>query len=212
MMSSWSNGWMRTAPVRVANSCAAISASVTPAPANSTSAPYPRVALTLGNAAPSGMKIVALVPSSEEASATPWAWFTALAATTPWARSSSDKRAIRTYAPRILKEPARCRFSHFRLTDVPAILLSHRDSSVGVTRATPCRSSRAAFRSLMSTTVSLDGDSIVPAQPVARRRRPAAERRAVATGTDPPDGGPPRCCLLYTSDAADDLTRVDLGG
>src|SRR5665811_1343599 len=23
---------------------------------------------------------------------------------------------------------------------------------------------------------------------------------------------PPQCCLLYTSDAADDLTRVDLGG
>ena len=38
-MSGWSNGWMSTAPVRSANSWAATSASVTPVPENSTSAP-----------------------------------------------------------------------------------------------------------------------------------------------------------------------------
>ena len=54
--------------------------------ANRTCAPYALVACTLGIGAPSGMNTVELRPSSEAASATPWAWLPALAATTPCAR------------------------------------------------------------------------------------------------------------------------------
>ena len=56
----------------------------------------PRVAFSLGIGAPSGMNTVALMPSSCAASATPCAWLPAEAATTPWARSSSDSREMRT--------------------------------------------------------------------------------------------------------------------
>jgi hypothetical protein len=47
------------------------------------SAPYARVAATFGSGAPSGMKTVDVLPSSDAASATPCAWLPALAATTP---------------------------------------------------------------------------------------------------------------------------------
>ena len=75
---------------------------------------------TLGSGAPSGMKTVARVPSRPAASATPWAWLPALAATTPRARSSSESRAIRAYAPRTLYEPARCTFSHLSQIGTPS--------------------------------------------------------------------------------------------
>jgi hypothetical protein len=94
--STWSNGWISTAPVRSANSWAAIRASSTVLPANSMCAPYPLVAETFGMGAPIGMKTVDWAPSSPAASATPWAWLPALAATTPRARSSGERRAIRT--------------------------------------------------------------------------------------------------------------------
>ena len=58
-------------------------------PICSTCAPYARVATSLGSGAPSGMKTVERMPSSWAASATPWAWLPALAATTPRAFSSS---------------------------------------------------------------------------------------------------------------------------
>ena len=64
-------------------------------PSCSTCAPYARVATSLGSGAPSGMKTVERMPSSWAASATPWAWLPALAATTPRAFSSSLSRAIR---------------------------------------------------------------------------------------------------------------------
>ena len=59
------------------------------------------------------MNTVAGIPTIRAASATPWAWLPALAATTPRARSASPSRAMRVYAPRILNEPVRWRFSHF---------------------------------------------------------------------------------------------------
>jgi hypothetical protein len=83
-------------------------------PAYSIVAPYPLVAVTFGSGAPSGMNTVTRQPSRPAASATPWAWLPALAATTPRARSSGDSREIRVYAPRTLYDPARCWFSHFR--------------------------------------------------------------------------------------------------
>ena len=61
-----------------------------------------------------GHATVAVVPAKLAASATPCAWLPALAATTPWRRCSSVSREMRGYAPRILNEPARCRFSHLR--------------------------------------------------------------------------------------------------
>ena len=94
-MSMWSKGWISTAPVSAANCFAATSASSTLCPWKRTSAPYPRVAFSLGIGAPSGMKTVAWMPSIWAASATPCAWFPALAATTPSAFSSSESRDMR---------------------------------------------------------------------------------------------------------------------
>ena len=94
-MSGWSNGWMSTAPVSSAKALARASASSIVWPPSCTVAPYPRVAVTLGSAAPSGMNTVAEVSSIDAASATPWAWLPALAATTPRPRSSRLSREMR---------------------------------------------------------------------------------------------------------------------
>ena len=95
-MSTWSNGWISTAPVSSANRRAPTSDSSSTLPSKTTSAPYPRVACSLGIGAPSGMNTVDRMPSSWAASATPWAWLPAEAATTPRARSSGVSRKIRT--------------------------------------------------------------------------------------------------------------------
>src|SRR5829696_4183271 len=97
------------------------------------------------------MKTVAVMPSSCAASATPCAWLPALAATTPRSRSAADSRAIRVYAPRILNEPVRCRFSHLRWTGPPAFSASTRLCSSGVTRVMPSSSLRAPRTSSRST-------------------------------------------------------------
>lgn len=128
---------MKTAPVRSAYSWAAASVSSTTSPCSRTSAPYSRVAATLGSGAPTGMKTVERTPSRVEARATPWAWLPALAATTPAARSSGESPAIRTYAPRSLKEPVRWRFSHLRWTGAPTSSERWRLPSIIVTLATP---------------------------------------------------------------------------
>src|SRR5215207_1314587 len=152
-MSKWSNGWMKIAPVSSLNRFAATSASSTVLPASSTVAPYALVAATFGSGAPVGMKTVAEQPSSRAASATPCAWLPALAATTPRARSSLESRAIRTYAPRILNDPARCRFSHLSQAGPLTFAASGRHSSRGVTRTTSVRSSRAARTSSRLTSL-----------------------------------------------------------
>ena len=85
---------MNTAPVRSAKASASATASSTHVPCRMTSAPYPRVASTLGSGAPAGMTTVAAQPSRPAANATPWAWLPALAATTPRARSASESLAI----------------------------------------------------------------------------------------------------------------------
>src|SRR4051794_9181142 len=102
------------------------------------------------------MKTVAVRPSSWAASATPCAWLPALAATTPRAFSSGDSRLIRVYAPRILKEPARCRFSHLRYTGPPTRSDSARLYSSGVGRTTPASTSRAA-----RTSSSVTGNVVI---------------------------------------------------
>src|SRR3954452_5076928 len=89
------------------------------------------------------MKIRAGAPSSRAAHATAWPWLPALAATTPAASSSGSRLESLTYAPRILNEPVRCRFSALRLTGRPASRDSVSDGKTGVTRATPSSRSRA---------------------------------------------------------------------
>ena len=66
------------------------------------------------------MKIVAGAPASRAAHATAWPWLPALAATTPASLSCGPSVAIVLYAPRILKEPVRWRFSAFSSTWRPA--------------------------------------------------------------------------------------------
>ncbi len=101
-------------------SCAAATAASKLSPPSSTTPPYDVVASTFAIGASSGMKIVARVPASRAAHATACPWFPALAATTPASRSSGDSEEIVLYAPRILKEPVRWRFSAFRRTERPA--------------------------------------------------------------------------------------------
>ena len=95
-MSVWSKGWISTAPVSSANALAATIAWSRYWPWKRTSAPYAMVARTFGIGAPSGMNTVDLMPSRVAESATPCAWLPAEAATTPFARSASESREMRT--------------------------------------------------------------------------------------------------------------------
>ena len=67
MTSGWSNGGIITAPDSAANASAASMVSPIESPTSTTSAPYARVASSLGSATPTGMKIVARMPSSRAA-------------------------------------------------------------------------------------------------------------------------------------------------
>jgi hypothetical protein len=79
------------------------------------------VALTFEMGACSGITIFASTPVRVAASATPWAWFPALAVTTPAAFSASESVLMRFVAPRILNEPVRWKFSSFRWTSAPVM-------------------------------------------------------------------------------------------
>src|SRR6476620_5626754 len=125
--------------------------------------------------APIGMYTFAVEPTRDAASATPCAWLPADAATTPAAFSCADSRAIRTYAPRILNDPVRCRFSHLRCTGPPTAWASGRDDSIGVYLATPCNSSAAA---LTSCTLTCSMPCIMCAPP----RVPLCQRSSEANG------------------------------
>src|SRR5512133_3582384 len=93
------------------------------------------------------MKTVAAIPASRAAQATACPWFPALAATTPAFRSASPSVAIVLYAPRILNEPVRWRFSAFKKTGRPVSLEKVSLGYSGVSRATPVRRSPAASTS-----------------------------------------------------------------
>src|SRR5690606_38170598 len=194
--SGWSNGWMNTAPVRSASARAAARVSSTSAPTSRTSAPYWRVAATLGSAASTGMYTTARMPSMPAANATPCASLPALAATTPpGAFSASLRRAMRTYAPRTLNDPARCRFSHLSSTRTPAASLIARVVWTGVRYATPS-SRRAASRTSSSVTgatswVTARLPARRPPRPRPRARRRESPRRPTARGVAG-DGARPR--------------------
>ena len=95
------------------------------------------------------MTTVAGMPRSAAASATPCAWFPALAAITPRGGSASEPSMFD--APRNLNEPPRCRCSHFSSTGTPARSESETLGHIGVTRAAPAMRSRAAWTSSMVT-------------------------------------------------------------
>src|SRR3954451_22985049 len=86
------------------------------------------------------MKMRARAPISRAAHATACPWFPALAATT----SSASSVEMRLYAPRILNEPVRWRFSAFSFTSRPTSRESVSEAYTGVTRATPSSRARAA--------------------------------------------------------------------
>jgi len=94
-MSGCSNGGTTTAPSRSAHAAQADALSSKPPGVSTTSAPYARVASTLGSGAPSGMNTVARTPARRADSATPCAWLPAEAHATPRARSSSVRREMR---------------------------------------------------------------------------------------------------------------------
>src|SRR3954452_21833552 len=139
------------------------------------------------------MNTVALAPSRRAARATPCAWLPALAATTPRARSASVSREMRVYAPRILNDPVRCRFSHLSHTGPPTRSASPRECHSGVCRTTSPRSSAAASTSAPLTRgISLE--------PLTRRSSQAGgpagsrtrhRRRTVVEVMDVPTQGTP---------------------
>ena len=114
-----SNGCTNVAPLSATYAAAASSASSSAGPVSSMSAPYVRVASTFAIGASCGMKIRAFAPTSRAAHATACPWLPALAATTPAARSAALSVEMRLYAPRILNEPVRWRFSAFRCSSRP---------------------------------------------------------------------------------------------
>ena len=104
MTSGSSNGCTYTRPVRSDISPARAFASSKERPCATTSAPSRRTASILIAGVVSGMTMTAPNPKRRAASATPWAWLPADAATTPRAASASSSRTIRLYAPRTLNE------------------------------------------------------------------------------------------------------------
>ena len=69
------------------------------------------------------------------------AWLPEEKATTPRARWSADSRDSALYAPRNLKAPPRCRFSHLKKTCAPVRASMVREVTIGVRCAIPaiCR-------------------------------------------------------------------------
>src|SRR3954471_8443930 len=96
------------------------------------------------------------MPASRAAHATAWPWFPALAATTPAARCSAERVAMRLTAPRIFNAPLRWRFSAFTRTPRAARRDSVSDGKTGVTRAIPAIRARAASMSARLGTVLVD--------------------------------------------------------
>src|SRR4051794_37279302 len=132
------------------------------------------------------MNTVAFAPSIRAASATPWAWLPALAATTPRARSAPVSREIRVYAPRNLNEPVCCRFSHFSQTGPPTRSARARECSRGVRRTTPSSSAAAASTSAPLTKgTSAEGTPRSSQADAANRLPETPPRRTVAGVTDP---------------------------
>jgi hypothetical protein len=132
MIRSSSNGGTTVAPIFPAISRATVSRVAEVTPAETTFAPYAWVASTFERTEFSGMTMVAGMPRRRAARATPWAWLPEENATTPHWRCDSSSWSSAFIAPRILNEPARCRFSHLRRTSTPILSESEALASSGV--------------------------------------------------------------------------------
>src|SRR5262245_24528762 len=131
--------------------------------------------------------MVARRPASRAAQATAWAWFPALAATTPACRSVSPSVASLLTAPRILNEPVRLRFSAFRCTSRPARRESVSERKTGVTRATPTSRSRARSMSA-SAAIAVAVDPEHPGHDLGNGRK-GVERAGLDVVEDSPELG-----------------------
>lgn len=98
-------------------------------------APWARVASTFEWGASVGITSVAAIPKWRAARATACAWFPEEYATTPRTRSASGIWKMKFEAPRILKDPPRCKFSHFKNASTPAAASKLRNVMTGVTLA-----------------------------------------------------------------------------
>jgi hypothetical protein len=78
------------------------------------------------------MTIVVRMPSSVPASAIAWAWLPDEYASTPRRLSAAESWASALYAPRNLKAPMRCRFSHLKTTSAPVRAFTVREVMTGV--------------------------------------------------------------------------------
>src|SRR5438874_1358230 len=156
------------------------------------------------------MKMRAGAPSSRAAHATAWPWLPALAATTPAASRSGSRLESLTYAPRILNEPVRCRFSAFKRTGRPASRDSVSDGKTGVTRATPSSRSRARSISGSPGAVAVaivDSEHLLEYLPYRRQR---VELPRLHLGEQPPQLGVVRHRLLEVAARPARSDREDL--
>ena len=151
MIAGSSNAGTSVAPVRVARSWASAVASVRVAPVRTTWAPRVSVRVIFVNGRPSGMTIVASMPSSRAWWATPWAWLPAEAATTPLARCAASSPSRKLRAPRSLNEAVYWKFSNLRTISAPVISDSVREAEHGVSTTAPrIRSAAAATSSAVT--------------------------------------------------------------
>src|SRR5665811_2323141 len=134
---------------------------------------------------------------------------------TPTRRAAgAPRRRMRSSRPHTGTTRCRTSLRQFDLGDrpvprhLPARNLGHRRPPTGATASAINRDRTGISRGSADTTAATPTEA-------TRAEGPATH---VSAGHEPfapaEDGGfePPRVCLLYTSDAADDLTRVDLGG
>ena len=124
-------------------------ASSTDSPASVTRAPSRCTAATLKTGASRGMNTSQEMPCSIAAWATARPWLPALAVTRP-ARARGPSAATFESAPRSLKDPVRCRHSHFSASGPPASGASSSEGIVGVCRTSAATAALAASRSRAS--------------------------------------------------------------
>ena len=91
--------------------------------------------------------MVAGIPSRRADKAMACAWLPEEKATTPALRCAGVNCDSALYAPRNLKAPMRCRFSHLKKTCAPNASSTVREVSTGVRCAFPCRRDAAAATS-----------------------------------------------------------------
>jgi hypothetical protein len=98
-------------------------------------APAFSMAWSLASTAPSGTTTCAGIPRVAAAMASALPWLPDECVTTPRAASSSESDHTALQAPRNLKAPPRCRFSHLKKSCAPTISSSAALRNTGVNTA-----------------------------------------------------------------------------